>query len=256
MRPAPASSNRQKHSRNGRNRVISWKSLASRHRQSGDFSQDHAPNLNSDLAGFMRAFKAGAEAPWVHRPPAATACRVPSWVVVKCLAELLRQCFGPKNMKLFGLSPIDYFNRWFAEPIRMAGGESVQSVIDARSRHPLADDETAQNYVMPPRRYWERSGRFRILDELQAGGFEDLGLSTDQHHQLVSQTLSLRTAQAGELGRSQRRVGHIDLPPLRSRRLQLNRSIVVGKIQCVQQNDHRNYRIELSQWPTTKIPCP
>ena len=33
-------------------------------------------------------------------------------------------------MKLFGYSPIDYFNRWFAEPVGVTGEESVQSVLD------------------------------------------------------------------------------------------------------------------------------
>lgn len=70
-------------------------------------------------------------------------------------------------MKLFGYSSIEYFNQWLVEPIRVAEGESVQSVLDALNRHPLAQDEMASNYIMPPQRYRERSGRFRILGENQ-----------------------------------------------------------------------------------------
>jgi hypothetical protein len=74
-------------------------------------------------------------------------------------------------MKLFGYPPIDFFNRWLAEPILVAGDDSVQSVIDALNRHPLAEDETAQNFIMPPRRYREKPRRFRILGENQDGWY-------------------------------------------------------------------------------------
>jgi hypothetical protein len=70
-------------------------------------------------------------------------------------------------MNLFGYTPIDYFNRWLARPIGVASGASVQSVLDALNRHPLAQDETAQDYVMPAWRYREKPGRFRILGENQ-----------------------------------------------------------------------------------------
>jgi len=70
-------------------------------------------------------------------------------------------------MKSFGSSPIPYFNRWLGEPILAAGDESVQSIIDSLNRHPLAQDETSSDYVMPAQRYRERPGRFRILGENQ-----------------------------------------------------------------------------------------
>jgi hypothetical protein len=70
-------------------------------------------------------------------------------------------------MKLFGYSPIDYFNRWFAEPVGVTGEVSVQSVLDALNRHPIAQDETAQDYIMPAVRYREKPGRFRIFGENQ-----------------------------------------------------------------------------------------
>jgi|GEM_PF-6078145 hypothetical protein len=70
-------------------------------------------------------------------------------------------------MKLFGYQPIDYFNRWLKEPVQAVDGESVQSILDALNRHPLAQDETAQDYIMPAVRYREMSGRFRVYGENQ-----------------------------------------------------------------------------------------
>lgn len=65
-----------------------------------------------------------------------------------------------------GAHPIVFFNEWFAEPI-VVTDPSVAGVIDALNRHPLADDQTAQDYVMPTRRCRERAGRFRIYGENQ-----------------------------------------------------------------------------------------
>ena len=70
-------------------------------------------------------------------------------------------------MNLFGYQPIDYFNRWLKEPIQAADGDSVHSILDAFNRHPLAQDETAQDYIMPPARYREMLGRFRVYGENQ-----------------------------------------------------------------------------------------
>jgi len=61
---------------------------------------------------------------------------------------------------------IDYFNRWSQIPICVEG-TSVRAIIDALNKHPLATDTTAQDYVMPPKRYFERAGRFRIYGENQ-----------------------------------------------------------------------------------------
>ena len=70
-------------------------------------------------------------------------------------------------MNAFGYSPTDYFNRWLAEPIRSSPNDCVESVLDALNAHPIAQDETAQDYIMPRRRYRERQDRFRIFGENQ-----------------------------------------------------------------------------------------
>lgn len=62
--------------------------------------------------------------------------------------------------------PIDYFNEWLAQPLCISDN-SVAGVIDALNRHPLANDETAQDYVMPTRRCREEPGRFRVYGENQ-----------------------------------------------------------------------------------------
>jgi hypothetical protein len=74
---------------------------------------------------------------------------------------------GPEDVSPCDETPLDYFNCWLTEPISVSGDHSVQSVLDALNRHPLAQDETAQNYIMPPSRYREVRGRFRILGENQ-----------------------------------------------------------------------------------------
>jgi hypothetical protein len=61
---------------------------------------------------------------------------------------------------------IDYFNRWSKTPICVEG-TSVLAVINALNEHPLSTDTTAQDYVMPPKRYFERAGRLRIYGENQ-----------------------------------------------------------------------------------------
>lgn len=63
--------------------------------------------------------------------------------------------------------PLEYFNRWLTQPITPTSGRSVLSIVDALNRHPLAQDEAAQDYVMPAARYRERPGRFRVFGENQ-----------------------------------------------------------------------------------------
>lgn len=62
--------------------------------------------------------------------------------------------------------PIDFFNEWFVAPI-IVTDPSVEGFIGALNRHPLADDERSQDYVMPTRRCRDRAGRFRIYGENQ-----------------------------------------------------------------------------------------
>ena len=64
------------------------------------------------------------------------------------------------------IDPITYFNHWFATPIDVTEF-TVLNVIETLDQHPSADDQTAQDYVMPPRRCREQSGRFRIWGENQ-----------------------------------------------------------------------------------------
>lgn len=65
------------------------------------------------------------------------------------------------------MGPIAYFNRWFSTPIDVAENACVEDVLRALHAHPMAADQTAQNYVMPPRRYREKDGRFRVYGENQ-----------------------------------------------------------------------------------------
>ena len=64
------------------------------------------------------------------------------------------------------IKPIDYFNEWFAEPIDLRD-DTVLGHIEALTRHPSADDQTAQDYVMPIRRCREHANRFRVWGENQ-----------------------------------------------------------------------------------------
>jgi hypothetical protein len=64
------------------------------------------------------------------------------------------------------IHPIDFFNQWFAEPI-IVTNNSVAGIIDALNDHPMAQDETAQDYVMRACFYREHPGRFRIYGENQ-----------------------------------------------------------------------------------------
>jgi hypothetical protein len=75
-------------------------------------------------------------------------------------------------MTLFGAYPIDFFNEWFTEPIVITD-PSVAGVIEALNRHPLADDQTAQDYVMPTRRCRECPSRFRIYAAASGGRAAD-----------------------------------------------------------------------------------
>lgn len=63
-------------------------------------------------------------------------------------------------------NPIDFFNQWFNEPIVVAN-ISVEGIIEALNLHPLANDETSQNYVMPIWRCREAAGKYRIFGENQ-----------------------------------------------------------------------------------------
>ena len=81
--------------------------------------------------------------------------------MVKSIEYMLRQ----KGAGL-DISPIDYFNQWSTIPIRSACS-SVLATIDGLNAHPLATDITAQDYVMPSKRYFESPGRFRIYGENQ-----------------------------------------------------------------------------------------
>jgi len=63
---------------------------------------------------------------------------------------------------------ISEFNGWFQQPILVpAGDPTVEVVLEAINRHPLAQDEKAQDYVMPSGRCKEQDGRFRIYGENQ-----------------------------------------------------------------------------------------
>lgn len=63
-------------------------------------------------------------------------------------------------------TPIDFFSEWFKQPIEVAD-HSVVSVVAALDRHPIAQDQTGQDYVMPIGRSREYPGRFRIYGENQ-----------------------------------------------------------------------------------------
>ncbi|MEM8532473.1 MAG: hypothetical protein AAGF95_16640 [Chloroflexota bacterium] len=64
------------------------------------------------------------------------------------------------------MHPINYFNRWFSQPI-VVTDYAVVGIITALNQHSMAQDATAQDYVMPLRRCCEKSGRFRVLGENQ-----------------------------------------------------------------------------------------
>ena len=64
------------------------------------------------------------------------------------------------------LNPISYFNHWFRDPI-ISRGASVACIIESLNGHGLCQDETAQNYVMPLRRCFEKAGRYRLYGEEQ-----------------------------------------------------------------------------------------
>jgi hypothetical protein len=57
--------------------------------------------------------------------------------------------------------------QWLDPPLTMSAGKTVQQVLDSLNDHPFVKDETAQDYVMPRRRYREEAGRFRIWRENQ-----------------------------------------------------------------------------------------
>jgi hypothetical protein len=61
---------------------------------------------------------------------------------------------------------IPYFQRWYAQPIGLSGGESVRVTMDALNAHPLVSD-APQDYITHPERYSEFAGRFEILGENQ-----------------------------------------------------------------------------------------
>ncbi len=59
------------------------------------------------------------------------------------------------------------FNRWFRRPIVVGPNLPVEDVLDLLNAHDIGQDEAAQDYIMPPRRYREHPGRFRIYGENQ-----------------------------------------------------------------------------------------
>ncbi|MDB5335163.1 MAG: hypothetical protein JWN70_782 [Planctomycetaceae bacterium] len=69
-------------------------------------------------------------------------------------------------MEPLGIHPLAYFSDWFVQPL-VAEDASVKGVMDCLNRHPLATDESACDYVMRERRYYERPGRFRLFGETQ-----------------------------------------------------------------------------------------
>ena len=75
--------------------------------------------------------------------------------------------YAPENnVNPLSAHPIAYFNEWLAEPIDRTD-DSVAAVIELLNRHPMMDDETAQDYVMPLSRCREFDGRYRIYGESQ-----------------------------------------------------------------------------------------
>jgi hypothetical protein len=70
-------------------------------------------------------------------------------------------------MDLATADPIAFFNSWLKDVIHARSGDSVLAVMNALNQHELAHDETAQDYIMPPRRYKEQPGRFRVFGENQ-----------------------------------------------------------------------------------------
>jgi len=58
-------------------------------------------------------------------------------------------------METAKIDPITHFNRWFTTPIDVAEF-TVLAVIESLDQHPSADDQTAQDYVMPLRRCREQ----------------------------------------------------------------------------------------------------
>lgn len=69
-------------------------------------------------------------------------------------------------MNQSGSHPIEYFNSWFVQPL-IVKGASALATLEALNNHPIASDEAGQDYIMPPGRYREAPGRFRILGENQ-----------------------------------------------------------------------------------------
>jgi hypothetical protein len=57
--------------------------------------------------------------------------------------------------------------RWLDPPLIIPDGQTVQQVLSSLNDHPFAQDETAQDYVMPTKRHLEEPGRFRIWGENQ-----------------------------------------------------------------------------------------
>jgi hypothetical protein len=73
----------------------------------------------------------------------------------------------PTQEKTPGFRLIESLSYWFARPLLISASQSVAQVLDALNDHPLAQDEQAQDYVMPKKRYFDNPGRFRIWGENQ-----------------------------------------------------------------------------------------
>jgi len=63
--------------------------------------------------------------------------------------------------------PFEALGSWFRMPLRLGDDRSVRGILDTLNAHPLMEDQHAQDYVMPARRYLESPGRFRIWGENQ-----------------------------------------------------------------------------------------
>lgn len=64
-------------------------------------------------------------------------------------------------------NPIDILGLWFTPLLLQGYDKSVRGVLSSLNKHPISQDESAQNYIMPEERYLENPSRFRIWGENQ-----------------------------------------------------------------------------------------
>ena len=62
--------------------------------------------------------------------------------------------------------PLAFFSEWFVEPLVVAD-RTVASIMEAINAHPLADDQSAQDFFLPLRERSNAPGRQRIWCENQ-----------------------------------------------------------------------------------------